>query len=48
MRHEPTLAFDRKERIGVSARVHSALDFVALVILEKGSTGQPIWPIVPS
>ena len=48
MLDEPSLQFDWEESIEISARVHRALDFVARVLRERGSTGQPIWPVVPS
>ena len=45
---EPALQFDWEESIGISARARRALDFVARVLRERGTAGQPIWPIVPS
>ena len=48
MRDEPSLQFDWEESMEVSARAHRALDFVARALREKGSAGQPMWPIVPS
>ena len=48
MRDEPALQFDWEESIEISARARRALDFVARALRERGSAGQPIWPIVPS
>ena len=45
---EPALQFDWEESIAISARARRALDFVARVLRERGTAGQPIWPIVPS
>ena len=36
------------QSIEILARARRALNFVALSLREKGSAGQPIWPIVPS
>ena len=45
---EPAMHFDWEESIAISARARRALDFVARVLRERGTAGQPIWPIVPS
>ena len=48
MRDETTLQFDWEKSLEISARASRALDFVARVLQEKGSAGQPIRPLVPS
>ena len=48
MRDEHSLQFDWEDSIEISARARRALDFVAGALRERGSAGQPIWPIVPS
>ena len=48
VRDEPSLQFDWEGSIEISARARRALNLLARAMRERGSAGQPIWPIVPS
>jgi len=48
LREEDSSDFDWEQRIRVSERARSALDFAARALQDYGASGKPIWPLVPS